>query len=112
MSTADPSIGEMISKGAGTLILAPTATATISASVLLVSQVVLPANTARKGFIIYNNSANSVYLTYGPVSTGSTCTRILATFTQYESLGPVVYTGQISAIRNAGAGTLVITELT
>ncbi len=96
---------------AGGIVACPTATPTISPSVLLVSQVVLPANASRKGFIIYNNSANSVYLTYGPTSTGSTCTRILATFANFESLGPVVYTGQISAIRNAGAGTLVITEL-
>lgn len=83
---------------------------TISASVATTSVVVLPANRWRNGLTIYNNSANSVYLTFGPISSGSTCTRILATFAQWDMLGPVIYTGQISAIRNAGSGTLVITE--
>lgn len=91
---------------------AANATKIISPSILLVSQVVVPANPDRRGLIIYNNGANSVYLTYGPVSVSAACTRILATFAQWEMMGPVIYTGQISAIRNAGAGTLIITELT
>lgn len=84
---------------------------TISASVLLSSVLVLPANYDRKGLIIYNNSSNSVYLTFARTSASNTCTRILAAFTQWDMLGPVVYTGAIAAIRNAGSGTLVITEL-
>lgn len=87
-----------------------TATVTVSTLILLVSKVVLQTNLNRKGLIIYNNSANSVYLGFGLTVTGATCTRILATFTQFEMLGPTVYVGAISAIRNAGTGALNITE--
>lgn len=84
---------------------------TITPSITNVSQLVLPANPDRRGLIIYNNSGNSVYLTFGPTSASNTCTRILATFAQWDMLGPVVYTGEISAIRNSGSGSLIITEL-
>lgn len=84
---------------------------TVSPSVTTSSVVIVQANPRRRGIIIYNNSANSAYLTYGLTSASNTCTRILATFTQFEMLGPVVYTGAIAAIRNAGSGTLIITEL-
>lgn len=87
------------------------ATKITSANVATSSVVVVPRNSTRKGFVIYNNSANSVYITYGPTSNGSTCTRILATFANFESMGPTVYTGEISAIRNAGTGSLIITEI-
>lgn len=83
---------------------------TVSASIALVSVQVLAANTKRRGLTIYNNSANSVYLTWGATSSSNTCTRILATFTQFDMFGPVVYLGPISAIRNAGSGTLILTE--
>jgi hypothetical protein len=88
-----------------------TVTKTTSVSVTTTSVVIAEANPRRRAFVVYNNSANSAYITYGPTSAGSTCTRILATFNQFEMLGPVVYTGQISAIRNSGSGTLTITEL-
>jgi hypothetical protein len=84
---------------------------TTSSSVGLTSVQIIGANPGRRGIIIYNNSSNSAYITYGPSSVSSTPTRILATFSQFEMLGPVVYTGVISAVRNAGSGTLTITEL-
>ncbi len=84
---------------------------TTTASITTASAVVVPVNYKRKGLIIFNNSANSVYLTYGATSSSASCTRILATFTQYETYGPVSYTGVISGIRNAGSGTLTVTEL-
>lgn len=83
---------------------------TVSASVGTSNALVVYANKRRQGLTIYNNSSNSVYITFGPVSNGSTCTRILATFTQFDMLGPAIYRGEISAIRNAGSGALVITE--
>lgn len=88
-----------------------TATPTITASIALISTQVVASNPARKGLVIYNNSANSVYLTYGPVSTSNACTRILTTFAQWDMPSPI-YTGAISGVRNAGLGTLVVTELT
>lgn len=75
------------------------------------SSLIVPRNPARRGFVIYNNSKHSVYLTYGSISTSDACTRILEGFTQFESLGPVIYTGEISAIRNGGNGTLTVTEI-
>lgn len=90
---------------------AGTTTQTISASVAQTSVVVLPANPRRVWFSMYNNGANTVYLTYGPTSSGSTPTRALATFASFET-GEVCYTGAISAIRNAGSGTIVSYEMT
>lgn len=85
----------------------------LSLNVALVSTLVVAANPARKGLLIYNNSANSIYLKYGysPVTSGN-CTRILATFTHLEMTGPYIYTGPIYGIRNAGSGTCTVTELT
>lgn len=94
------------------IMAAPHAVITISPLITTVSLVVVAANAARVGLILYNNSANSVYLKFASVCTSSTCTLILATFAQYVMLGPVVYTGVISGIRNAGTGSLVVTELT
>lgn len=79
-------------------------------TVLLVSLVIAPANANRKGFIIWNNSANSCYVTLGPVSTSSTCARLIPTFASWEFYQG--WTGQISAIRNAGTGAIAVWELT
>lgn len=81
-------------------------------NVLLVSVVIAPANAARKSFYIYNNSANSAYITFGPTSTSATCTALVATFTSFVMSGPVCYTGAISAIRNSGSGVCTVHELT
>lgn len=80
-------------------------------NVLLISIVVLPANPNRKGFILYNNSANSVYVTYGATSSSASCTRLIPTFASWEVTQGCIYTGIISAIRNAGSGTVVAYEL-
>lgn len=68
-------------------------------------------NMDRRGIIVYNNSSNSVYLTFGPIATSSTCSLILATFASWQMLGPVIWCGPISAIRNAGTGNVLVTEL-
>lgn len=82
-----------------------------SATVTTSSVVIAPANPARRGIIIYNNSGNSRYLTFGPTASSATCTMIIPTFAHIMMLGPVVYTGPISAIGNAGTGNFTITEL-
>ncbi len=93
-------------------ILASSTTYTASSSVGTSSVVVLAANPKRLGFLIYNNSANSVYIDFSPLASSSThMVLLIATFATYQMLGPVVYTGMISAIRNAGSGILMITEL-
>lgn len=75
------------------------------------SAIILPANPARIGFYIYNNSANSIYISFAPTSSGSTPTIILATFAEKFMIGPVVYTGDISATRNSGSGPATVYEL-
>ncbi len=79
-------------------------------SITTVSQVVLQANPVRKGLVIYNNSSNSVYIAFAPTcSSASKMTLIIPTFSQYVMQLPI-YGGVISAIRNSGTGSLLITE--
>src|SRR4051812_41942107 len=80
--------------------------------VVNVSQVVVPRNPGRKGLVIYNNSANSVYLAFAETANSSTkMTLIIPTFAHWVATIPI-YTGPIAAIRNgAGTGNLLITEL-
>ncbi len=84
---------------------------TTTTNVLLVSVVVAAANSNRKGFIIFNNSSNSTYVTLGSTSVAATCTRLIATFTSWEVTTGVIWTGVISAIRNAGSGGVTVYEL-
>ncbi len=87
-------------------------TITASASVTTASVQIIAANVNRIGLIIYNNSANSIYLAYGSAANSSNnMTRILPTFTQFV-MEPPIYTGAIFGIRNAGSGTCLVTELT
>lgn len=80
-------------------------------NVLLVSVVIAPANPKRIGFMLYNNSANSTYVTFGPTAVAASCTQIVATFASWPFFYPVCYTGPISAIRNAGSGVCTVYEL-
>lgn len=89
-----------------------TTTVTTSASVTTSSVQILAANPDRIALFIYNNSANSGYLTLGATSTSSTPTFILGTFAQFTwPFASIIYTGAISAIRNAGLGTFTCTEI-
>lgn len=76
------------------------------------SQKIIAANPKRKGLVLYNNSANSVYLALGVAANSNTSmTFILATFAHLVIPSPV-YTGDIYGIRNSGTGTVLCTELT
>ncbi len=90
-----------------------TATVTTSAAIPVTPSAVLivAANANRKGLIVYNNSGNSIYIKYGSAGTASVLTRILATFANFTMEQPI-YTGDLYATRNAGAGSAVVTELT
>jgi hypothetical protein len=61
--------------------------------------------------MIYNNSSNSCYITFGTTSTSAAPSFILATFANFVWQGPIIYQGPMAAIRNAGSGTITITEL-
>ncbi len=85
---------------------------TASASVGTTSLIVCAANPNRLGLFIYNNSSNSAYINFGAVANSGTAMVVLIpTFSTYSMPGPVIYTGQISAIRNSGSGILMCTEL-
>lgn len=87
------------------------ATMSVSASILLVSTQIMPANVKRRGLVIYNNSANSVYIAFDTTcNSGNHMTIIIPTFQSWVMPLPI-YQGAISAIRNAGSGTLLITEM-
>lgn len=79
--------------------------------VAVASAVIAQPNPRRIAFIIYNNSANSVYISYGATAVSAQCTRIIATYTQVEVNATVCYTGVLSAIRNTGTGNVIVTEL-
>lgn len=99
-----------ISVKAGSVTYSDSANFIVTPSIALISQKVLSANPNRKGFTLYNNGANSVYLCFQGPATGVGCHVILATFATYLHLGPVVWRGDVFAIRNAGAGVLNIVE--
>lgn len=80
-------------------------------NVALASVKILDANANRQGLVIFNNSSNSTYLSYGVASIAAECAEILTTFNQMKMTGPGVYTGEIHAIRNAGTGNCVCWEL-
>ncbi len=84
---------------------------TTSANIGTQSVLIVDTNPSRKGLIVWNNSANSIYLAFGPTCSSAACTAIVATFTSWTYAGPIIYQGPISGIRNAGTGTVTITEL-
>ncbi len=90
---------------------AANATVTASTNILLVSVQFLSLNIKRRGLIIYNNSANSVYIAFDTtVNSNTHMSIIIPTFASWVMPLPV-YLGPMSAIRNSGSGTLLITEL-
>ncbi len=83
---------------------------TKTALITTVSQVIVPANPSRVGCLIWNPTANSVYIAYGPVCDGNKQTAIILTNTTWAMPNPT-YTGIISCIRNSGSGSIFVTEL-
>lgn len=84
---------------------------TTTAPILLVSQKVLDASCDRKGCIIFNDSANSAYITYGTTAVITGATTIIGPYASWEMTGPAVWNGEVHAIREAGSGSLVITDM-
>lgn len=83
---------------------------TITLPVTTVSQKILDADANRKGAIIFNDSDNSLYLTYGATALVTVPTKIVGPYTTYDLPGPAVWCGEIAAIRESGTGAVVITE--
>jgi hypothetical protein len=94
-------------------LVAGTSTVRVSATITTASVKIISANPARLGLILYNNSANSVYICLGQAANSSnSLTFILPTFQHLVLPTSPIYTGDIYGIRNAGTGTVVSTELT
>ncbi len=86
---------------------------TVSANVAQSSVQIIGTNAARRYIMFYNNGANSMYINFGQAANSSTCSVIVATFSTWVwPASQVIYTGPIFAIRNAGTGTVVVTEFT
>lgn len=81
-------------------------------SVLMASVQIAAANPDRKGFIIFNNSANSTYIGFANPVVAANCARVIATFTSWDWVYPLCYTGPIYAIRNSGSGAVTVWEFT
>jgi hypothetical protein len=91
---------------------AANATVIATPSVTTTTVQLIDANPQRKGLMIYNNSANTVYIAYSATASSSVrMTLPIATFATWNMPSPI-YTGPISGIRNAGSGTCMVTELT
>lgn len=75
------------------------------------SVIITQANWQRKALYLYNNSANTVYISFSTSANSNTnMTLPITTFTTWTMLTPI-YCGPISGIRNAGTGTVLVTEL-
>lgn len=83
-----------------------------SPSVAQASQLLIAENRGRRGLYFYNNGTNSIYVALGvAANSASSMSIIIPTYTTWIMPTPL-YTGPIYGIRNAGAGTVLITELT
>lgn len=86
------------------------ATITQSPVITTTSQLIIGASSYRIGLILYNNSANSVYISFGsPANSATNMSLIVATFTHWTMVQPI-FMGPIYGIRNAGTGTVLVTE--
>lgn len=77
------------------------------------SQTVLPINVNRRGFSIYNNSSNFVYIAESGTASPSSFSFAMQP-NGYEEITPSLYgyTGIITAIGAATGGNLQVTEFT
>lgn len=73
-----------------------------------------PANPNRLGFVVYNNSTNTMYVlisTGGPTGNQiGQCATNAGPTAHFYMTGPMVYTGAIYGYRNSGSGSAWIIE--
>lgn len=67
-------------------------------------------NPYRQGLIIFNNSSNSMYVSFKGPAVAANCIRVIASYSSWEYQLPVCYTGEIYAIRNSGTGAVTVWE--
>lgn len=87
------------------------ATATItSVANTITTGVLLASNTARRGFIIYNDSLTTVFLAFAATASTTAFSVKLNSGSEYEP--GIDYTGVISRICGAALGNCLVTEFT
>lgn len=86
----------------------------IAALVAATSAVLIPANPNRKGFTVYNNSTNSLYVCIENPAVAANlidfCGSNAGPTSLVKWMGPGVPTGVITVIRNAGTGGVTAWE--
>lgn len=94
-----------------TLASSASATATLTSVALATSSTsVLASNAARKGFTVFNDSLNIVYLAYAATASTTAFTSKLLSGSAFTN--DINFTGAISMIASAATGSLRVTELT
>lgn len=73
--------------------------------------VLLASNTSRKGFVIYNDSTNWLYLAFAATASTTAFSSKLQAGAAYDT-GSINYTGALSAVWSAASGSARVTELT
>lgn len=77
---------------------------------LITSQILVAANSSRKGLIFYNDSTSNQYIKFGITATTVDFTVILTSHMIYEVQTPV-YDGRIDFISSSATGAIQVTEL-
>lgn len=83
---------------------------TTTPSITTASVQLVGTNPNRRGFQVWNNSSNSIYLSWDSTSSSATPSVILASFQTYSMTSGVIWTGPIAGIRNSGSGTCTVWE--
>lgn len=97
-------------EGGTTLVTSSSATNT-SVADAATAQTILASNASRKGFSIYNDSAQVAYVKFGSSATTTDFTMKLAAYGFYEMFGDCLYTGAITAIwASDSTGSARVTE--
>lgn len=83
-----------------------------SVSAATSSTILLAANANSRGFIIYNNSANFLYIAFAATSSTTAFSVRLQSYASYNSDVTPLYTGAISGIWSATGGAALVTAFT
>lgn len=69
-------------------------------------------NRRRLGFVVFNNSSNSLYVSFTDPAQVTQCVRIVELYSSWEVYGPsAVWQGELHAIRGAGTGAVTVWEM-
>lgn len=100
--------------GATVITPRPVATATLSnVSTSTTSATLIASNTSRKGVVIYNDAATTLYVKFGSTASATSFTYLLLTGETLELPGAgILYTGIITGTLASSTGTARVTELT